>query len=81
MKSSVDFHTYSVLKEKRTKSLKEKTKKKGSHVEESLETILSEKNKGSFKQKPLKEFRNNQKNFEYDYEEDPYEPDYDSYEY
>ena len=29
----------------------------------------------------LKEFRNNQKNFEYDYEEDPYEPSYDSYEY
>ena len=81
MKSGVDFETYSVLKEKRTKSLKEKSKKKGTHVEDSLETMLSQKKKSSFKQKPLKEFRNNQKNFEYDYEEDPYEPDYSNYQY
>lgn len=45
--------------------------------EEELERLILEKKKSGFRQKPLEEFRNNYRNFEYDYEEDPYEPIYE----
>ncbi len=79
MKNGVDFETYSALKEKRTKSLSEKSKKKVDDFEDHLERLLSAKKKNEFKQKPLKEFKNPQKGFQYDYEEDPYEPEYEDY--
>lgn len=81
MKNSVDFETYSALKEKRNKSLSAKSKKKVDEFEDHLEKMLSAKKKNEFKQKPLKAFKNHQKDFQYDYEEDPYEPGYDDYEF
>ena len=81
MKNSVDFETYSALKEKRNKSLSAKSKKKVDEFEDHLEKMLSAKKKNEFKQKPLKAFKNHQKDFQYDYEEDPYEPGYDEYEF
>ena len=77
MKNGVDFETYSVLKEKRTKSLNEKSKDKVDDFEDHLEKLLSAKKKNEFKHKPIKEFKNHQKGFQYDYEEDPYEPEFD----
>ena len=58
-----------------------KTKKKVDEFEDHLEKLLSTKKKNEFKQKPLKAFKNHQKDFQYDYEEDPYEPGYDEYEF
>lgn len=85
MKTSVDFETYSALKEKRTKSLdsksKEKPKKKDVKLEDDLEKLILSKKKAPFKEKPIKAFKNNYKNFQYDYEEDFYDPDYDDLEY
>ncbi|MDO4720850.1 MAG: hypothetical protein Q4A78_09320 [Peptostreptococcaceae bacterium] len=45
--------------------------------EKELERWILEKKKSGFRQKPLEEFRNKDRNFEYDYEEDPYEPIYE----
>lgn len=77
----VDFETYNALKEKRNKNLHEKNRKKINSkerdLEDDLEKLLIEKKKSNFRHKPLKEFKNNYKNFQYDYEEDPYEPTYD----
>ena len=81
MKNSVDFETYSALKEKRNKSLSAKSKKKVDEFEDHLEKMLSAKKKNEFKQKPLKAFKNHQKDFQYDYEEDFYEPHKSSYSY
>lgn len=50
---------------------------RGFDFEEELERLILEKKKSGFRQKPLEEFRNNYKKFEYDYEEDPYEPLYE----
>lgn len=81
MNSGVDFETNIELKEKRIKSLhaknKNKTREKDNELEYNLEKLLREKKKTTFKEKPLKEFRNNHKKFQYDYEEDPYEPIYE----
>lgn len=48
-----------------------------------IETIIKqleiEKSQEGLKQKPLSEFRNNQKSFQYDYEEDLYEPHREPY--
>ena len=85
MKTGVHFETYSALKEKRTKSLdsksKEKPKKKDVKFEDDLAKLIESKKKSSFKEKPLKAFKNNYKNFQYDYEEDFYDPDYEEFEY
>jgi len=48
-------------------------------IETIIEQLEKEKSQDGIKQKPLSEFRNNQKNFQYDYEEDFYEPRTESY--
>lgn len=42
-----------------------------------FERLLEERRNRSFRPKKLDEFRNHYKNFQYDYEEDLYEPIYD----
>ncbi len=50
-------------------------------IDSVLEQIKQEKIENELKPKPLSEFRNNYKNFQYDYEEDFYEPAASSYSY
>lgn len=49
-------------------------KKKEIDIDSILSQLKEDKSRGEINQKPLSEFRNNQKNFQYDYEEDFYEP-------
>lgn len=44
------------------------------HITEAIDAIKKENEISKEMQKSLKDFRNNQKNFQYDYEEDFYEP-------
>lgn len=80
MNGFIDAGLHESLKEKRVKQLKEKKVSKGKqmeeYVEEELEMFLRKENRKKFNPKPPKNFRNNQKRFQYDYEEDFYEPDY-----
>lgn len=77
MKQELDYELINTVKEKRTKKISEKTYKKNSKndVDDSNFGEFIGKKK-PFKQKSEKSFRRNQKNFEYDYEEDFYEPEY-----
>lgn len=43
-------------------------------IEEMISRMKSENSSNEFKPKKADAFRNNQKNFQYDYEEDFYEP-------
>lgn len=74
MKDAVDFETHKALKEKRDKSLKAKNEKRTDFEEDDME--LLGKKKTAMKPKALKSFKNNYKNFQYDYEEDLYDPEY-----
>ena len=56
-------------------------KKKEIDIDIILSKLKEEKSRGEIDQKPLSEFRNNQKHFQYDYEEDFYEPHKSSYSY
>ena len=56
-------------------------KKKEIDIDSILSKLKEEKSRGEIDQKPLSEFRNNQKHFQYDYEEDFYEPHKSSYLY
>ena len=56
-------------------------KKKEIDIDSILSKLKEEKSRGEIDQKPLGEFRNNQKHFQYDYEEDFYEPHKSSYSY
>ena len=56
-------------------------KKKELDIDSILSQLKEEKSRGEIDQKPLSEFRNNQKHFQYDYEEDFYEPHKSSYSY
>ena len=56
-------------------------KKKEIDIDSILSKLKEEKSRGEIYQKPLSEFRNNQKHFQYDYEEDFYEPHKSSYSY
>ncbi len=56
-------------------------KKKEIDIDSILSQLKEEKSRGEIDQKPLSEFRNNQKHFQYDYEEDFYEPHKSSYSY
>ena len=56
-------------------------KKKEIDIDSILSKLKEEKTRGEIDQKPLSEFRNNQKHFQYDYEEDFYEPHKSSYSY
>ncbi|MDO4793794.1 MAG: hypothetical protein Q3993_06390 [Filifactor alocis] len=54
-----------------------KLRKTPQEIEAELELFLQGENRKHFDPKPSDNFRNNQRKFQYDYEEDFYEPDYD----
>ena len=77
MKQGIDRELYNEAKEKRTKKMIEQIHKKNSKMNSSsdnFDEFIGKKK--TFKQKSEKSFRRNQRNFEYDYEEDFYEPGY-----
>ena len=74
MGAKVDNELFNTAKEKRTKKLKDENFKKQSKSNnfEKFDNFIG-KNKFSHKDEKL--FRKNQRRFEYDYEEDFYEPE------
>ena len=71
MKSAMNFEEYNAMKEKREKKINSKTKEE--KVKDDL--IKVKKSKRSLpKASNNGVFRNNSKNYQYDYEEDFYEP-------
>lgn len=74
MKSGMNFEEHKAMKEKRVKKLKSKGKEKYIDEDGNIEIIVNKKQKTKVKNS---EFRNNHKNFQYDYEEDLYEPNYE----
>lgn len=54
-----------------------KLRKTPQEIEAELELFLQGENRKHFDPKPSDNFRNNQRRFQYDYEEDFYEPDYE----
>ena len=81
MNGFVDAETNRKLKDKRTEQRKKKQHNKqkdfDKYIDDSLELLLQKENRKKFAPKPAKAFRNNQKRFQYDYEEDFYEPIYE----
>ncbi|MGL5329876.1 MAG: hypothetical protein ACRDD7_11435 [Peptostreptococcaceae bacterium] len=71
MKSSMNLEEHNAIKEKRTKKLKSKDKSKYNYDDDI--SALVKKKKSQIKSKDSV-FRNNYKNYQYDYEEDFYEP-------
>lgn len=82
MKDFMDFEEHKAMKEKRSKKMNSKGKKKEDVYEDNLESLLTKKTKPvkntKVKGNTTKDgaFKNNYKNFQYDYEEDLYDPDY-----
>lgn len=76
MNESIDYEAYNAEKIRRSNKImsnaKKRSKKDSYDLEQTDEFIGKKK---SFKSKSNKSFRNNQKRFEYDYEEDFYEPE------
>lgn len=75
MKSTMNLEEHNAMKEKRLKKLKSKGKTKHDEMDtlEDLSFINKKKSKKTSKNKNTA-FRNNYKNYQYDYEEDFYEP-------
>jgi hypothetical protein len=76
MKAGMNFEEHKAIKEKRIKKLKSKDKEKYIDEDSGLEIINKKKPKAKATKVKSSEFRNNHKNFQYDYEEDLYEPNY-----
>lgn len=74
MKQSLDYELINVAKEKRTKKLSEQNIKKNSKNDD-FDKFDAFVGKKKFNHKSEKAFRKNQRRFEYDYEEDFYEPE------
>ena len=74
MKSAMNFEEHRAMKEKRDKKIKSKDKMKYSESDD-MSLLLKKRNKPTQKSK-ISNFRNNYKNYQYDYEEDFYEPGY-----
>ncbi|WP_270648095.1 hypothetical protein [Paeniclostridium hominis] len=75
MKSSMNFEEHKAMKEKRNKKMKS-SKIKGKYSEsDDMSLLIKKKSKKSLKSKESN-FRNNYKHYQYDYEEDFYEPRY-----
>lgn len=72
MKSTMNLEEHKAMKEKRTKKIKSKDKSKYNY-DDDLSLLISKKKKKQSKGKDGV-FRNNYKNYQYDYEEDFYEP-------
>ena len=76
MKAGMNFEEHKAIKEKRIKKLKSKDKEKYIDEDTDIEIITKKKPKAKVTKVKSSEFRNNHKNFQYDYEEDLYEPNY-----
>ncbi|MGL5313628.1 MAG: hypothetical protein ACRC92_10295 [Peptostreptococcaceae bacterium] len=74
MKSTMNLEEHKVMKEKRVKKLNSKDKVKFDENDD-MSLLIKKKSKKAPKNKNS-EFRNNYKNYQYDYEEDFYEPMY-----
>lgn len=74
MKSTMNLEEHKAMKEKRAKQLNSKEKPKYSEQDD-MSILLKKKTNRSSKSKNT-DFRNNYKNYQYDYEEDFYEPRY-----
>ena len=75
MKSAMNFEEHKAMKEKRNKKMKS-SKIKGKYSEsDDMSLLIKKKSKKSLKSKESN-FRNNYKHYQYDYEEDFYEPNY-----
>lgn len=74
MKSTMNLEQHKAMKEKREKSIKVKGKGKYDESDD-MSLLIKKKSKKPLKNK-ASQFRNNYKNYQYDYEEDLYEPMY-----
>ena len=75
MKSAMNFEEHKAIKEKRNKKMKS-SKHKGQYTEtDGMSILIKKKSKKTCKSKESN-FRNNYKKYQYDYEEDLYEPRY-----
>lgn len=74
MKSTMNLEEHKAMKEKRLKKLNSKEKIKFEEHDD-MSILIKKKIKKAPKSKNS-EFRNNYKNYQYDYEEDFYEPMY-----
>ncbi|SCI52982.1 MULTISPECIES: hypothetical protein [unclassified Romboutsia] len=72
MKSTMNLEEHEAMKEKRTRNLKTREESKYNY-DDDLSLLISKKKKKQAKNKDSV-FRNNYKNYQYDYEEDFYEP-------
>ncbi|CAH2215295.1 hypothetical protein [Tepidibacter aestuarii] len=83
MKGFMSSQEYEAMKKRREESLKLKgQQKRDCECEEKLENLLKKSTrpkKTKTKNKGNDGFKNNYKNFEYDYEEDFYDPDLNRY--
>ena len=71
MKSTMNLEEHRAMKEKRVKKIESKDKSKYNY--DDLNLLINKKKKKHSKVKDSV-FRNNYKNYQYDYEEDFYEP-------
>lgn len=74
MKSHMNLEEHKAMKEKRIKKLNSKDKPKFNENDD-MSVLIKKKSQKTQKVKGS-EFRNNYKNYQYDYEEDYYEPMY-----
>ncbi|SHK17101.1 hypothetical protein [Tepidibacter formicigenes] len=81
MKVFMDFEEHKAMKEKMSKKIKTKGKENNNYdYKEYLDILIKKKvktNKMKYNKTKNSAFKNNYKNFQYDYEEDFYEPDYE----
>ena len=66
MKTTMDFEEYTVNKEKRQRKIESKKRDKSKNTTQRKKHVVKDNRNSSF--------RNNYKNYQYDYEEDFYEP-------
>ncbi len=77
MKITMNLEEHNSIKEKRNKSIKTKEQSKSKFNEhDDMSILLEKKIKKSGTKSKSSHFRNNYKNYQYDYEEDFYEPRY-----
>lgn len=74
MKATMNLEEHKAMKEKREKKLK--SKDKGKYTENDDMSLLIKKKTTKTSKSKGSDFRNNYKNYQYDYEEDLYEPRY-----
>ncbi|GAA0701596.1 hypothetical protein GCM10008904_07700 [Paraclostridium ghonii] len=73
MKSAMNFEEHKAMKEKRNKKLKSSKEKLKYTEDDDMSVLIKNKSKKTVKPKESS-FKNNYKTYQYDYEEDFYEP-------